>query len=284
MHLPTSRAARLTGALATVLLVGGLTAAPAFAHVEAAGAPAAGGATTVTFSFTHGCKGSPTTSLRVQLPAGTSAVTAENPAGWTSKASDTEIDWSGGTVPDSQPGSFITTMTLTGAAGDTVFFPTIQGCAQGENTWIDKSTDPEAEQAAPRIVLGAAAETPATGDHDHDNAGAGETGGTEPATGTTEAADHDKAGGETGSSVAAVATSVPAPSTTAETVVPATTSTSSSSLPIILGIVAAVLVVGGIIGLVLRSRTPAGTDATGDATGSGPTESGPTGSGQSPST
>jgi uncharacterized protein YcnI len=138
------------GAATAVLL---LAATPAFAHVEAKGDTAATGITTVKFSFTHGCSGSPTTSLKVQFPEGTSEVTAVNPAGWTSAVSANTLTWSGGSIPDPTPGAFQADMRLVGAQGATVFLPTIQGCAQGEETWIELTPDPEAENAAPRIEL-----------------------------------------------------------------------------------------------------------------------------------
>jgi len=144
---------RVGVALAASTAVFALAATPAFAHVEAEGATAATGITTVTFAFTHGCSGSPTTSLKIQLPSGTTDVTAENPAGWTSKVDSTTLTWSGGSIPDATPGEFQAGLRLVGAKGDTVFLPTIQGCAQGEETWIELTPDAEAENAAPRIEL-----------------------------------------------------------------------------------------------------------------------------------
>ena len=44
-------------------------------------------------------------------------------------------------------------MRIVGTAGDTIFLPTIQGCAVGENDWIEKTDDPEADNAAPRFTL-----------------------------------------------------------------------------------------------------------------------------------
>lgn len=139
----------LAGAAALLVAV----ATPAFAHVEAEGATDASGITTVTFAFTHGCTGSPTTALSIQLPDGTTEVTPQNPAGWTSTASATVLDWKGGSIPDAQPGEFVASMRIVGTKGTTVFLPTKQICAAGEEDWLEKTEDPEADNAAPRIVL-----------------------------------------------------------------------------------------------------------------------------------
>ncbi len=138
-------------ALVAVTLIA--LAVPAFAHVEAEGETAASGITTVTFSFQHGCGDSPTTSLKIQLPAGTSEVQARSTAGFTASVTTETLTWSGGSIPSTTPGSFVADMRIVGTAGDTIFLPTIQGCVQGEEDWLEKTGDPEAENAAPRITL-----------------------------------------------------------------------------------------------------------------------------------
>lgn len=128
-------------------------AVPAFAHVEAEGETAATGISTVTFSFQHGCADSPTTSLKIELPAGTTDVKAQDPTGFTSAVTADTLTWSGGSIPSTTPGSFVVDMRVIGSAGDTIFLPTIQGCAEGEENWIEKTQDPEADNAAPRFTL-----------------------------------------------------------------------------------------------------------------------------------
>jgi uncharacterized protein YcnI len=128
-------------------------AVPAFAHVEVEGETATTGISTVTFSFEHGCTESPTTSLKIELPTGTTEVKAQNPAGFTSAVTADTLTWSGGSIPSTTPGTFVADMRVIGTAGDTIFLPTIQGCAEGENDWIEKTEDPEADNAAPRFTL-----------------------------------------------------------------------------------------------------------------------------------
>lgn len=162
MHRTRRLVAVLTGALLIPVIVLGL-AASASAHVDAEATQGADGISTVEFSFQHGCGEAPTTSLRIELPPGTTDVKAENPTGWTSTADGGELQWSGGSVPSGQTATFTASMRIVGAAGETVFLPTLQGCPDGaEEAWIDKSDDPEAENAAPRIVLTAAVAAPTT--------------------------------------------------------------------------------------------------------------------------
>jgi hypothetical protein len=101
----------------------------------------------VTFTFQHGCNGSPTTSLRVQLPAGTTQVTAV-PAGSTSQASATEISWTGGSVPDGTKGTFAADDAHGGARHDRVL-PDHPGLRAGDER-LDR--DPATRQPEPEFV------------------------------------------------------------------------------------------------------------------------------------
>ena len=220
------------------------------AHVGAE-AVTSDGVTTVTFGFHHGCDGAATTGLRVQLPEGATDVEPQDVAGWTSEVSGGELTWTGGSVADGDDGEFTATMVLADAEGTTVFLPTIQECGTAQEAWIDRSDDPEAANAAPRIVAGAAMTTtgPEKGEGDH---------GSPPSTGSFP----DKTtNGETGGAPATTSTTTSDDG--GETAAPATenaSSTSSSNAPLIIGIIAAVVVVGGIIAfLVTRKGSPSAT-------------------------
>lgn len=223
--------AGIAAALWAVVLV-----APAAAHVNASGAPAGGGATTVTFSFTHGCEQSPTTSLRIQLPANASAVTPQDPPGWTSRVADGELVWTGGSIPSGAPGLFTAAMTIAGAAGDVVYFPTIQGCPDGEEPWIDKTPDAGADQAAPRITL---TETVTS---------------TAPAS-TTALAPSSTTTVPASTSTAPVTASTPRPGTTAA---PASAPAASGVNPVLIAavVVAVLLIGGGALMATRRGRSP----------------------------
>jgi uncharacterized protein YcnI len=129
------------------------------AHVDAsAGAESSiqpDGQASVQFAFDHGCDGQPTTSLRVQIPAGVTDVVPQPVAGWQTAVSAAEFSWTGGSIPDAQPAEFAVTMRVSGEAGSTIWFPAVQGCPTAEEAWIAIPAPGEAEPAnpAPSIEL-----------------------------------------------------------------------------------------------------------------------------------
>ena len=109
------------------------------------------------FAVPHGCGGSATTKIRVQIPEGVIAVKPMPKAGWNvetikgkyaaeydyhgTKYSEgvKEVVWSGGKLPDDYYDEFVISTFLTGVLKpDTVlYFPTVQECEQGISRWID---------------------------------------------------------------------------------------------------------------------------------------------------
>jgi uncharacterized protein YcnI len=109
------------------------------------------------FAVPHGCAGSATTKIRVQIPEGVIAVKPMPKAGWNvevikgkyaaeydfhgTKFSEgvKEVVWSGGKLPDDYYDEFVVSTFLTGALKpDTVlYFPTVQECEQGVSRWIE---------------------------------------------------------------------------------------------------------------------------------------------------
>ena len=109
------------------------------------------------FAVPHGCGGSATTKIRVQIPEGVIAVKPMPKAGWNvetikgkyaaeydyhgTKYSEgvKEVVWSGGKLPDEYYDEFVISTFLTGVLKpDTVlYFPTVQECEQGVSRWID---------------------------------------------------------------------------------------------------------------------------------------------------
>src|SRR5215207_7891344 len=109
-----------------------LTASPAAAHVtlEKRQAPV-GSYYKAVFAVPHGCAGSPTVKVRVQIPEGVIG----------SKVSEgvKEVVWSGGKVADDNYDEFVFSSFLTpGLKPDTtLYFPVVQECEQGVSRWID---------------------------------------------------------------------------------------------------------------------------------------------------
>lgn len=166
---------RLLVAAATLLAV--LTT-PVLAHVTLEAQEASpGSAYKAVLRVPHGCKGSPTTRVRVQIPEGVIAVKPMPKAGWqldTAKGAFAksydyygtptadgvkEISWSGGRLPDEFYEEFVFRAFLTKdpKPGTTLYFPVVQDCETGTDRWIEipadgKSAD-DYEAPAPGLKL-----------------------------------------------------------------------------------------------------------------------------------
>lgn len=155
----------------------GLLAGMANAHATLEQKEAAIGATTkITLRVPHGCKGEATNSLRIDIPDGFYAVKPMPKAGWDVRIEmgdyaqpydnhGTEMTkgvraviWSGGNLPD----GFYDEFTMRGAvgpdltAGDMLYFPAVQTCANGTADWTDTSGTHDVPNPAPGIALVAA--------------------------------------------------------------------------------------------------------------------------------
>jgi uncharacterized protein YcnI len=144
-------------ALAAVVAGGAaLLTAPAVAHVElTVGQSTVPGPYTATFTVEHGCAGSPTLLLRVQIPEGVIVVKPSDKPGWAistltgrfkgtynyngGKVSQgvTEVDWSG-LLPDKMMDTFGFDAYLTDTLkpNTTLYFPIVQECQAGTNHWV----------------------------------------------------------------------------------------------------------------------------------------------------
>lgn len=145
------------------VLAAALTVSSASAHITLQNREAAIGAFyKAVFVVPHGCAGSATIKIRVQIPDGVIDVKPMPKPGWkveTVKAKYAnpvdfhggkltegvkEVDWSGGKLPDDFYDEFVLSIFLTGdLKPDTMlYFPTVQECEQGINRWIDIPADP----------------------------------------------------------------------------------------------------------------------------------------------
>jgi uncharacterized protein YcnI len=116
-----------------------------------------GGSYKAVLKVPHGCNGSATVALRVRIPEGYLNVKPMPKAGWklevkhgeyakpaslgNAKVSEgvTEVDWSGGNLPDAYYDEFVLTGTLGDdlPAGKSMYFPVVQECEKGVNRWIE---------------------------------------------------------------------------------------------------------------------------------------------------
>jgi len=141
-----------------------LVALPAAAHVtlDPRQAPADSYFKAV-FRAPHGCKKSPTVSLRVRIPEGVASVKPQPKPGWkleitraklaqplddghggkvTERVS--EVRWSGGSLADEYFDEFAIMMKLPDRPGAVLYFPVVQDCAEGVNRWIEIPQDGKA--------------------------------------------------------------------------------------------------------------------------------------------
>ncbi len=172
-----TRRMRVVVLAALTALVSVLMAGPALAHVSITPSEATVGSTAVLeFKVGHGCDGSPTNEVSIQIPAGISAVRAEPIAGWelsydvgtlpepvesgdeTITEGVVSVTWSGGSLPDDHIQRFTIQVGLPAEGeGTTLWFPTVQTCDEGEIAWINipaAGEDPHSvDEPAPGLAL-----------------------------------------------------------------------------------------------------------------------------------
>lgn len=140
------------------ILMTALAASPAAAHVYLEGKQATVGASyKAVFAVPHGCSGSPTVKIRVQVPEGVVAVKPMPKAGWNVDVVEgqypsaydyhgnkltsgvKEVVWSGGKLPDHNYDEFVVSSFLTDSLkpNTTLYFPVVQECEKGVRRWIE---------------------------------------------------------------------------------------------------------------------------------------------------
>jgi periplasmic copper chaperone A len=123
----------------------------AFAHLKPKVPVAAGGSSyTLSFEVEHGCAGSPTVKVAMQLPDGVTNGAPVAPEGWSGSIDANVVTFVGGPQPDDQPFTMTVTMTLPNRPGETLKFPAVQTCEVGETRWIG---DESSETPAPLVML-----------------------------------------------------------------------------------------------------------------------------------
>jgi len=161
-----------------LILMAALAASPAAAHVYLEGKQATVGASyKAVFAVPHGCSGSPTVKIRVQIPEGVIAVKPMPKAGWSVDVVDgqyageydyhgnklssgaKEVVWSGGKLLDHNYDEFVASSFLTDSLkpNTTLNFPDVQECEKGVSRWIEIPADGagqhESKSPAPGVKL-----------------------------------------------------------------------------------------------------------------------------------
>ncbi|MGH9245559.1 MAG: YcnI family protein [Acidimicrobiales bacterium] len=169
------RVRRLAIAALGGLAILAAAAGPAAAHVGVdQDEVAAGSYANLTFTVPHGCDGSPTTAIAVQIPEGITSLTPGVNPSWTivteTETLATPIDdgeggqitervgvvsWTGGSLPDEHLDRFVISVQMPDQPDERLFFPVVQTCERGETAWIEESdgTGAEPEHPAPSVLL-----------------------------------------------------------------------------------------------------------------------------------
>ena len=124
----------------------------------------------------HGCSGSATVAVRVRIPSGFIDVKPMPKPGWkldvvrgkyqtpvSARGTQvtegvTEVDWSGGSLPDAFYDEFVLTGFIgdEASAGQAMYFPVVQECEKGVSRWIEiprDGTQVNDESSAPAPAL-----------------------------------------------------------------------------------------------------------------------------------
>lgn len=164
-----------------------LMCVPAVAHVSLERGEAARGASyKAVLKIPHGCDGSATHTVRVEIPEGFIGVKPMPKSGWTIKTvrgpyaqsygyyhgplteGVKQIEWSGGSLSDEHYDEFVASgFVARETKADALYFKVVQECDKGELNWSDVPSagqDPH-DLKAPAAVLRIAD----AGDHGHDH-------------------------------------------------------------------------------------------------------------------
>lgn len=142
----------------------------AFAHVTIeSNNLTAGGYAKLTFMVPHGCDGSATTKITVQIPEGTLSVKPQVHTGWSISTKEvklkkpltlhgkavsetvSEVSWEGGPLLDKYMDEFAMSVRLPDQAGVTNF-PVVQVCEKGILNWTEIK-DQDSHFPAPSLTL-----------------------------------------------------------------------------------------------------------------------------------
>ncbi|GGR71097.1 uncharacterized protein YcnI [Nocardioides luteus] len=207
--------ARIGAPAAAAAAVTLLVAAPASAHVTVTPTETAAGAYSVlTFSVGHGCEGSPTKKVTIQVPEGINTVTPTRQPFYDVEVTKEKLDepikdahgnelterdatvvYTAKTpLPDGQRDAFEVSLQLPEEEG-TLAFPTIQTCEKGETAWIEET--PEGASEEPESPAPAFEVTAAEGGDGH-GASASSDEKAEPAAAQSEKSDGDNLWGGVG--------------------------------------------------------------------------------------
>lgn len=176
--MKTRVVARITAAVGTAGIALAISAVPAGAHIGTSeDSVAAGASLALGLTVGHGCDGSPTTELAIQIPEGINNATPFAHPGWTpameietlttpvTSAHGEEVTervavitftaTPGNELTDGIRDTFHVNFTAPDTPGETLFFKTVQTCEAGSTAWIEEydGEGEEPESPAPSIAV-----------------------------------------------------------------------------------------------------------------------------------
>jgi uncharacterized protein YcnI len=182
------RRARLAAGTIAGLALAVSTPIAASAHVTVTPESAqAGSYSVLTFAFSHGCDGSPTTSIAIDIPDGVGSLAPEVEPGWTiervgaEEGVPTRVVFTADSPIESGLRAAVNVQVKFSedAEGRTLAFPVLQTCVDGRTAWSEipaQGEDPHALDApAPTVVVEAPVDESAHGEAAADQAGHGAT-------------------------------------------------------------------------------------------------------------
>lgn len=154
---------KLIGPTAVAILL--FAASSAAAHVTATPSEApAGTRVTLTLRVGHGCEGSPTTAIKVDLPVAAGWVSPQSKDGWDQvvqpgqgpdgRTRSVTVAWTAH-APLATPDTFVIVFDAP-AAPQTLYFPVVQTCQAGEAHWTQIPAEAAMtglEHPAPSLTL-----------------------------------------------------------------------------------------------------------------------------------
>lgn len=170
-----------------------LFTSPALAHVSLEKPETARGTPyKAVFKIPHGCEGSPTHTVRIEIPEGFIGVKPMPKAGWTIKTARgpyarsygfyhgplgegvKQIEWSGGALPDDYYDEFVASGFIAKELTDrALYFKVVQVCDKGELSWSDvpaEGVDAHDLKAPAAVLKIAAGDNADAHDHHHGDA------------------------------------------------------------------------------------------------------------------
>lgn len=153
MPLHPRRSARPIVGLGVAVSAVVMLAGPAAAHIDPDPATVGGGVPVeVSLTVEHGCEGSPTVKVAMQVPEGFTDLAPVELPGWTGTVEGRVVTFEGGPLDPETEQAFTVRFTPPAAGGE-FLLPFVQTCEVGETAWVEAEVEGGTEPEHPAPVL-----------------------------------------------------------------------------------------------------------------------------------